>query len=152
VFRLPLNICFLPGTEVHRARDRKIGIITTIASLLVLQFGAGQAAELKDPMRPPEYALHKFRLAKYKNSTKTVIKVKKSEVKAMKLTSIIYSPTRKIAIIDDQMLSVGGTINGAKLVRIDKHSARLVRKGKVIHLRLPDDLTAVKKTPVESDT
>ena len=151
MFRLLLNICFVLDTGANHARARKIGIIT-IASLLVLQFGPGQAAEIKDPMRPPEYALQKFRLAKYKNSTKTVIKVKKPEVKSMKLTSIIYSPTRKIAIIDDQMLSVGGTINGAKLVRIDKHSARLVRKGKVIHLRLPDDLTAVKKTPVESDT
>jgi hypothetical protein len=151
VFRLPLNICFVLGTGANHARNRKTGLIT-IASLLVLQFGPGQAAEIKDPMRPPEYALHKFRLAKYKNSTKTVIKVKKSEVKSMKLTSIIYSPTRKIAIIDDQMLSVGGTINGAKLVKIGKRSARLVRKGKVIHLRLPDDLTAVKKTLVESDT
>ena len=151
MFKLLLNICFLPGTGANYARDRKIGIIT-IASLLVLQFGPGQAAEIKDPMRPPEFALHKFRLAKYKNSTKPVIKVKKSEVKSMKLTSIIYSPTRKIAIIDDQMLRVGGTINGAKLVRIDKHSARLVRKGKVIHLRLPDDLSTGKKTLVESDT
>ncbi|MFA9418558.1 MAG: hypothetical protein ACERLB_00270 [Gammaproteobacteria bacterium] len=151
MFRLLLNICFLPGTGANHARDRKIGIVT-IASLLVLQFGPGQAAEIKDPMRPPEYALQKFRLGKYKNSTKPVIAVKMPEVKSMKLTSIIYSPTRKIAIIDDQMLSVGGIINGAKLVRIDKHGARLVRKGKVIHLRLPDDLTAVKKTLVESDT
>ena len=151
MFRLFPNICFLLDAGANHARDRKMGLIT-IASLLVLQFGPGQAAEIKDPMRPPEYALHKFRLAKYKNSTKTVIKVKKTEVKAMKLTSIIYSPTRKIAIIDDQMLSVGGTINGAKLVRIGKHSVRLVRKGKVIHLQLPNDLSVVKKSLVESDT
>jgi len=151
VFRLLLNICLLPGAAANHARGRKIGIVT-IASLLVLQFGPGQAAEIKDPMRPPEYALQKFRLGKYKNSTKTVLKEKKPEVKSMKLTSIIYSPTRKVAIIDDQMLSVGDIINGAKLVRIDKHSARLVRKGKVIQLRLPDDLTAVKKTLDESDT
>jgi len=151
VFRQLLNICFLPGTGAIHARGREIGIIT-IASLLVLQFSPGQAAEIKDPMRPPEYALQKFRLAKNKNPTKTVLKKKMPEVKSMKLTSIIYSPTRKIAIIDNQMMSVGGTINGAKLVRIDKHSARLVRKGKVIHLRLPDDLTAVKKNLVESDT
>ena len=151
MFRLLLNICFLLDSAANHARARKIGIVT-IASLLVLQFGPGQAAEIKDPMRPPEYALQKFRLGKYKNSTKPVIAVNKPEVKSMKLTSIIYSPTRKIAIIDDQMLSVGGTINGAKLVRIDKHGARLVRKGKVIQLRLPDDLTGVKKTLVESDT
>ena len=149
--RLLLSICFLLDTGANRARDRKISIVT-IASLLVLQFGPGQATEIRDPMQPPEYALNKFRLAKNKNSTKTVIKVKKSEVKPMELTSIIYSPTRKVAIIDNQMLSVGGTINGAKLVKIGKHSARLVRKGKVINLRLPDDITAIKKTLIESDT
>ena len=151
MFRLPIRNRFSRDTGAMNARDRKIGLIA-IAALLMLQFGPGQAAEIKDPMQPPEFALKKFRLAKNKNSTKTVIKVKKPEVKSMKLTSIIYSPTRKIAIIDDQMLSVGGTINGARLVKINQHSARLVRKGKVINLRLPDDLTGIKKTLIESDT
>ena len=54
-------------------------------------------------------------------------------------------------IIDDQMLGVGGTINGARVVKIDKRSARLVRKGKVINLRLPDDFSDIKKTPLESE-
>ena len=151
MYRLPRTIRLSRGTRAIKARYRKIGLIA-IVSLLMLQIGPGQAAEIKDPMQPPEFALEKFRLAKNKNSAKTVLKVNKPEVKSMKLTSIIYSPTRKVAIIDDQMLSVGGVINGAKLVRINKHSARLVRKGKVINLRLPDDLSTIKKTPVESDT
>lgn len=130
----------------------KIGL-TIVLSCLVLQIGVGQAAEIKDPMQPPEYALKKFRQAKNKNRPTVVStkKVNKPQTKPLKLTSILYSPTRKIAIIDDQMLGVGGTINGARVVKINKRSARLVRKGKVINLRLPDDLSAIKKTPVESE-
>ncbi|MCZ6798127.1 MAG: hypothetical protein O7D36_09275, partial [Gammaproteobacteria bacterium] len=94
-----------------------------------------------------------FRQAKNKNKPTVVStkKVNKPQTKPLKLTSILYSPTRKIAIIDDQMLGVGGTINGARVVKINQRSARLVRKGKVINLRLPDDLSAIKKTPVESE-
>ena len=55
MFRLLLTICFILDTGANHARDRKIGIIT-IASFLMLQFGPGQAAEIKDPMQPPEYA------------------------------------------------------------------------------------------------
>ena len=122
--------------------------------LLLAQISMAQAAEYKDPMQPPEYALKKYREAKNKNkptSGNTVVKEKK-EVKKLKLTSIIYSPTRKIAIIDDQMLSVGNSINGAKLVKIDKNGAQLVRKGKVINLHLPDDFTVIQKMIVESGT
>ena len=150
--RLPPNKQ-LPGAKKQmESRACKTGLIAIIP-LLMLQFGSAQAVEIKDPMQPPEYALKKFRQAKNKNNpVSTGIQVKKVEIRSMKLTSIIYSPTRKIAIIDDQMLGIGGTINGAKLVKIDKHSARLIRNGKVINLRLPSDLTAIKKTLVESDT
>ena len=150
--RLPPNKQ-LPGPNIQmESKACKTGLIAIIP-LLMLQFGLAQAVDIKDPMQPPEYALKKFRQAKNKNKpVSTGIQVKKVEIKPMKLTSIIYSPTRKIAIIDEQMLGVGGIINGAKLVKIDKHSVRLVRNGKVINLRLPGDLTAIKKTLVESDT
>ena len=150
--RLPPNKQLPGANKQMESRACTTGLIAIIP-LLMLQFGSVQAVEIKDPMQPPEYALKKFRQAKNKNKpVNTAIPVKKVEIKPMKLTSIIYSPTRKIAIIDDQMLGVGGTINGAKLVKIEKHSARLVRNGKVINLRLPGDLTAIKKTRSESDT
>jgi len=152
VSRLPLNQQFPGPKQQAESRTYTAGLIA-ILPLLMLQFGSAQAAEIKDPMQPPEYALKKFRQANNKNKpVSTAIPVKKVEIKPMKLTSIIYSSKRKIAIIDDQMLAIGGTINGAKLVKIDKHSARLVRNGKVFNLRLPDDLTAIKKRPLESDT
>ena len=126
-----------------------------VVQILLFPLVMVQAGEIRDPMQPPAFALKKFQQAKYKNRTisiKTGVKVKKPATKPMKLTSILYSPTRKIAIIDDQMLAVGGTIRGARVIKIDKRSARLVRKGKVINLRLPDDLIRIKKTLVESES
>ena len=111
-----------------------------------------QAAEIRDPMEPPAFALQKFRQAKWKSANKVVKKatvVKKLVVKSMRLTSILISPERKIAIIDDQTLRVGDAIRSAKLIRINKDSVRLVKKGKIIDLRLTDELTAIKKITVE---
>jgi hypothetical protein len=152
VSKLPLQKQFPGSEELLVFKVYKAALIAVIA-LLMLQFSPAQATEIRDPMQPPEYALKKFRQAKNNNKPAgNGVKIKKAEIKSLKLSSIIYSPTRKIAIIDDQMLSVGATINGARLVKIERNSARLVRNGKVINLRLPDDLTAIKKTPVESDT
>ncbi len=126
-----------------------------VVQILLFPLVIVQAGEIRDPMQPPAFALKKFQQAKYKNRTrsiKTGVKAKKPATKPMKLTSILYSPTRKIAIIDDQMLAVGGTIRGARVIKIDKRSARLVRKGKVINLRLPDDVIRIKKTLVGSES
>ena len=103
-------------------------------------------------MEPPAFALQKFREAKWKNSNRGVKKtpvVKKSVVKPMRLTSILISPERKIAIIDDYTLRVGDAIRNAKLIKINKHSVRLVKKGKIIELLLNDDLDVIKKIAVE---
>jgi len=127
-------------------------ILTLILSVVILQFSLVQAAEIRDPMEPPAYALQKFREAKWKISNKrvkTTIAVKKPVVKAMHLTSILYSSERKIAIIDDQTLKVGDAIRNARLIKINKGSVRLVKKGKIIVLRLDDELTANKKIVVE---
>jgi len=124
-----------------------------VLQILLLPVVMVQAGEIRDPMQPPAYALKKFQQAKYKNRVRPVntgVKVKRPAAKPLKLTSILYSPTRKIAIIDDQMLAVGGTIRGSRVVKINKHSVRLVRKGKVTNLRLPEELTGMKKTLVES--
>jgi hypothetical protein len=121
--------------------------------LLVFQTSIVQAEEIQDPMQPPAFALEKFRQAKFKNRVKAVksgVKVKKPAAKPLRLTSILYSADRKIAIIDDRMLRVGDTIRNAKLVRINRDSARLLKKGKFIELRLSSDSTAIKKTPSES--
>ena len=134
-------------------------VITTyllVVGLLALGFfGVGalaKAEELRDPMQPPALALQKFRLAKLgAKPALTKSSVSKPNPKPLQLTSILFSQNRKIAIIDDQMLAVGDRIRGAKLVRLTRVSARLVRKGKVINLSLDNNLAAIRKRAVESD-
>jgi hypothetical protein len=123
-----------------------------ILQLFVFPLGMAQAAEVRDPMQPPAYALQKFRQAKWKNANKgvkTVSRVKKTAAKPMQLTSILYSPERKIAIIDDHTLRVGDTIRNAKLIKINKYSVRLMKKGKFIDLILNDELTAIGKITIK---
>ena len=122
-------------------------IITTyLAVVLFITFGSFgvsallHAQELRDPMQPPPFALQKFQQAKWAKQKKPT-----------QLTEIIYSKDRQIAIIDDQVLVVGDKIRDARLVKLTRESARLVRKGKVINLSLNNDLSAIKKQAVESD-
>ena len=134
-------------------------ILTTyivVAVLLSVGFpGVGKmakAAELRDPMQPPPYALQKFRQAKWAGkSPATSTKAVKPQQKPLQLTSILYARDRKVAIINDQMLVVGDRIRGAELIKLTRATARLVRKGKVINLSLDNNLTAVRKEAVESD-
>jgi hypothetical protein len=129
--------------------------VVAVALLTVGFFGVGalaKGAELRDPMQPPAYALQKFRQAKWNaKPAATTSSALKPKQKPLRLTSILISRQRKIAIIDDQMLAVGDRIRGARLVRLTRSSARLVRKGKVINLSLDNDLAAMRKPAVESD-
>jgi len=133
-------------------------IITTYLLVIVLVslgfFGVGalSAQELGDPMQPPAFALQKFRQAKLAGQPKPAkASVAKPARKSLQLTSILYSKERKIAIIDDQMLAVGDSIRGARLVRLTRESAHLVRKGKVLDLNLSGDFTVIRKKTVESN-
>ena len=133
-------------------------IVTTYLLVVVLLslgfFGVGaiaSAQELRDPMQPPPFALQKFRQAKWAKQPQPKTTASTEKPKPLQLTSILISPSRKIAIIDDQMLAVGDRIRGAKLVRLTLESARLVRQGKVINLNLGNDSTAIRKKAVESD-
>lgn len=105
---------------------------------------------IKNPMRPPAFALQKYQQEKNKNKSKVVaVQQNTVEPKMLQLTSILYSSTRKIAIIDDRMLSIGDSINGARLVSVKKDSARLVKNGKTINLRLSNQSKNIRKTVVQ---
>ena len=136
---------------------RKI-ITTYVAVVLFITLGSLgftallQAQELRDPMQPPAFALQKFREAKWADQPKQPKVVKETpKLAPMQLTEIIFSKDRQVAIIDDQLLVVGDKIRDARLVKLTRDSARLVRKGKVITLSLHNDLSAISKKAVESD-
>jgi hypothetical protein len=125
--------------------------ITLPILLPILSLSTGlRAAELIDPTRPPAYAMQKFRQAKWATLPKVASPktVQKKET-VLRLSSILISSNRKIAIIDDQMLSVGDKIGGARLISITRDSVRLVRKGKTINLSL-QSISAIKKLPAKS--
>jgi hypothetical protein len=97
-------------------------------------------------MQPPALALQKLRQAKLAGQpAPSPVSALRPEMKPLQLTSILFSQNRKIAIMDDQMLAVGDRIRGARLVKLTRVSARLVRKGKVINLSLDNDLAAIRK-------
>ena len=116
-------------------------------------FGVGALAtaqELRDPMQPPPFALKKYREAKWAANPRPA-KTVAAKPKPFRLTSIIYSTQRKVAIIDNQMLVIGDRVRGAELVGLTRSGARLLYKGKVINLNLGAELTAIKKKAVKSD-
>ena len=100
------------------------------------------AAEFSDPMQPPAYALQKFRLEKLKKMAPVnSAPVKKQAAQQWVLSSILYSSQRKHAIINNQLVKQGEMVQGARLIRLTPHSARLRVKGRVIELTVLDKKT-----------
>jgi hypothetical protein len=129
-------------------------LLLLILGLLLIQPLLLTANELSNPpnnpMQPPAFALKQYQQEKDKNKPKVVVVEKKRvKLKPLLLTSILYSSTRKIAIINEKMLNVSDTINGAKLVSIKKNSVRLVRNGKAINLSLLNQSKHIHKTVVQ---
>ena len=131
-------------------------LLVLLGLLLIqpLQLTANEISDLtNNPMQPPEFALQKYQQEKNKNKPKVVV-VQKKRVKSepLLLTSILYSSTRKIVIINEKMLRVSDRIDGARLVSINKNSVRLIRNGKTINLRLLNQSNHIQKTVVQKTT
>ena len=114
-----------------------------------------ESAELiNNPMKPPAFALNKYRLAKLKQNGKAQAPkttTTKSATKALNLSSVLIGQQRKVAIINDQTLVVGERIGKYKLVAIFKDRVRLVSgNGKRTELKLDNEITAIRKDAVES--
>lgn len=129
--------------------------------LLLLCFGLGGVQSvagvepIKDPMKPPAFALNKFRLEKLKKNAgpQTVKKnVAATPIrKTLTLSSILIGKNRKVAIINDKTLVVGERIAKYKLVAIFKDRVQMVSaSGKRTELKLDNNITAIRKDAVES--
>ena len=119
-----------------------------------VQMLAESAELINNPMKPPAFALNKFRLAKLKQNGSTQaskVATTKSAIKAMNLSSVLIGQQRKVAIINDQTLVVGERIGKYKLVAIFKDRVQLVSgSGKRTELKLENEITAIRKNAVES--
>ena len=118
--------------------------VLSLAMLMV------SADAFNDPMRPPDFALKKYRAEKFKQK-KTVLPSKSTPKKqaTWTLTSILFSKQRQHAIINNQLVKQGDVIKGAKLVRLRPDSVRLLSNGRTIDLSLREKLTTLKKSPIE---
>jgi hypothetical protein len=105
------------------------------------------AAGFHDPMRPPAYALEKYRQEKIKNNPSMAHRQqtqKKPDVWV--LNSILYSAQRQHAIINNKLVRKGEKIAGAKLVALKPDSVKLIASGKIIELKLPGVDQSIKKS------
>ena len=130
-----------------------LGKTLCIGVILVFAVSTSAALDVNDPMKPPEFALQKFRLAKLKNSNqlaKSKATTAKPTVKPLLLTSILIGQNRKVAIINDKMLVVGDRIGKAKLVKVTRDGVQLLKNGKRIELKLNNEITAIRKNADES--
>ena len=96
-------------------------------------------------MRPPAFALRKYRQEKQKQAASGPGKPAPKQ-EPLRLHSILFSSLRRRAIINDRLLAVGDRIDGAKLVAIERDRVRLSRQGRKIVLKLGTSRLEMKKT------
>ncbi len=117
-------------------------------ALILMPLVAPAYAEYYDPMQPPAYALQKMKAAKAaKNPQRGKPPVDKAaRVEPWVLSSILYSPGRKHAIINNQVVRKGEVIRGARLVRLQPDAVRLQLNDRYIDLSLRKGNGAIKKS------
>ncbi len=132
-------------------------LLSTLAvmfvSITVSSVHLVRAEIVNDPMRPPAFALKKFRLAKLKKNGASQAKpatAKKVTRNPLQLSAVLIGTDRKIAIIDDRMLVVGDKIDRSRVVKILKDRVELSRNGKKFELKLDKELTTIRKRAVKS--
>ena len=102
-------------------------------------------------MKPPAQALRKMRALEASKNPRPVKKTEAKPPPALVLQSIIFSPARQIAIINDLPVVSGERVEGAKVVAIKKDRVTLVRQGKKLELMLDSDSRAINKTTTKSE-
>lgn len=118
-----------------------------LALIVMMSFVPSVFAEFFDPMRPPTFALNKLRLEKASKTDpgKTIQSSAKKEPLWV-LSSILYSKERKHAIINNKLVRTGDLIKGARIVRLQPDSVRLLANGITINLSLGSRNKSIRKS------
>ena len=116
-------------------------ILTGIALIVLVNTAQ---AQFHDPMQPPAYALRKMEQERRKQNPAPIKAVGEKVTRSpWVLSSILFSPQRQSAIINDQLVKRGDLVGGAKIIKVSKDRVRLKQKGKIIELKL-DAGTAIR--------
>lgn len=110
------------GVRSNGGKIRLRGCVLLMAVLL----GATPVAagELKDPTRPPS--------VKAAGAPAAAAAARRT----WSLTSILVSPSRRVAVINGKALRVGQRIDGAELVEIQPHAVKFKRGGRVFTVNM----------------
>ena len=96
--------------------------VTRLLIVLLLVTGASGALALEDPTRPP--------------GQQVSAPAPSVAPRQFALTSIVYGPERRVAVIDGVPRSEGDTFDGVRLRRVYPGRVELVVQGQVRELRL----------------
>ncbi len=102
-----------------------------VCTCFVVSVANAYAVKMEDPLRPPEYR-----------------SVKPSKSKSVKKTGwhineILFSGERRVAIVNNVAVTIGDSVNGARVVDIKPGHVVLKYKDKIINARL--QTVSVKK-------
>lgn len=94
--------------------------------------------EISDPTRPLDWRTEKKTV-----STSKTVRPK------LRLSSILISPARRLAIINGRSVAEGGTVDGVKVLRVVADGVQLRWKGEQWTARLPQGSSLVR-TPART--
>jgi len=127
----------LPPTSAPAAAWRAPAAAQPVPPVIPVSTSVTARAAL-EPARPVEPPLTRgTNPPSFPAPTSAVPSVAETVFPALKLQSIIFRLRNPSAVINGEMLGVGDTIKGARVVRIDRHTVSLEWKGGTNVLALP---------------
>lgn len=122
---------------MSEARGRAVGVwVVLVASLAIalVVFPGGAAAELADPTRPPFFG------------APDDVPPGTQRAERLVLSSVLISPGRRVAVINGHRIGVGGKVDGATVVEIERRYVRLERAGAPVELFLKSPSIKTKRS------
>lgn len=116
-------------TSHRKSMTRVCGFLLLTAAAWIVAVSLAAAG---DPTRPPSYAPAPERAVK-------AVDLKPLESLSLSLNSVFFSAERRAAVINGKMLTVGQSIDNAKLVDIQPYGVTLKYGSQKIHLRLSEN-------------
>jgi hypothetical protein len=96
--------------------------MVVLTPALLLSSPLSTAESLADPMRPPSVSGN-------------VAKSKGSKAPRWEVTAILVSSGRRLAMVNDQLLGVGGLVDGARIKAIYGNAVELDIEGRAMVIR-----------------
>ena len=107
---------------VFRTPQNNYSLLVTVIAVCSLLFASLLQAQLDDPTLPPNVG--------------SIVSKKAEEETGWKLTSVLISSQRSIAIINGQHVKVGDTLAGARVQSINETGVKLRYRGEIVRLEL----------------